>query len=309
MITTSDALLESVKRACTAPDYQARLEDSDILAMADEVISGVLIPLIINSNAELLVRRDTITVVSGQREYQIPARAIGRTLRNIAYRTSATATPIQLNQVDLQDEATYANGTATTAVAFEGDYYLPLKAPTSGEFLVSYACQPSALCKSTDASLITNIDRVTGVISIATTLSGASTSTPCDFVSGRSGFNLKGLDATPADVSGTNIQFAVADIPTNLAVGDYLCTAGYTPVIPVPRELLSLLTVGVQGQVYQLLGDLEAAQAAQAKFADLYRTIPSILTPRLVGTTKKVGRSPFLNGSNSSITKQHLWRL
>jgi hypothetical protein len=291
MINTSNSLIESVKRACTAPDYQARLVDADILAIADEVISGTLLPLIVNSNASLLDRQETLAVTDS-RSYKVPYRSIGRTLRAAFYQTSSNSSKQKLSRVDSADSR---DGTVGSPIGlyFEGDDFVPVPKPSSGQFLLTYPCQPSSLVPVSSCSVISSIDRTTGVVSVSSALPGVTTSTPCDFVAGKAGYLPLGIDFIPLDVSGTNIQFNVSDIPSSLAVGDYVTLAGQTCVIPLPRELNTLLTLACQVQVFQLLGDLEAGSAAQAKFVELFKTVPSLLTPRLVGGSPRAKKSPF----------------
>jgi hypothetical protein len=66
-----------------------------------------------------------------------------------------------------------------------------------------------------------------------------TTSTPVDFVQNDGPYDILEIDQTITNISGTTLTFAA--LPDDLAVGDWICLAGQSPVLIAPRELQPLL--------------------------------------------------------------------
>ena len=79
---TSDLLTE-VRRAAMLPtSSNSATADADILAQADRAMQSSLVPLLLSTQEEYLVRKLTTTVTAGTAAYAVSRRAVGSRLRN-----------------------------------------------------------------------------------------------------------------------------------------------------------------------------------------------------------------------------------
>jgi hypothetical protein len=111
-------LLDGVKRRVLIPAQG--LSDDDILKFADEVISNDIVNLMISINQDFFVRFVEIPLVPGQTEYDIPYRAIGRTLREIKLKDSSTFLR-NVPMISIENASGFFQFTQTVGFYFRGD--------------------------------------------------------------------------------------------------------------------------------------------------------------------------------------------
>ena len=298
MIRTADDLLTSIKNGASIPANQIRFSDTMLLGFADEFTRGTIVPELIRLKSEILTVRETVTVTGSQR-YLIPARAVGRTLRAVFWDGESLR---PLDYLQWRDESG-----DPLMVGFEGNYFLPYPTPAStstGKLEIAYYCKPSALVKTSSAGKITSINSGSNLIQVASVPSSIVTGVSVDLIRGQGGNDILLRDAV-ATVSGTNITLSTA-LPTDLALNDYVCLAGYSPVVNMPEELASLLSKAVQIVVLEAQSDMEALQLAQASYKKLAENAYSATSPRMQGESDRLNPSPFLN--RSAIWRRNLWR-
>jgi hypothetical protein len=109
------------------------------------------------------------------------------------------------------------------------------------------------------------------------------------------------MDVVVTSVSGTQIFFTAADIPTDLIVGDYVALAQQSPVVQLPDEAVQLLETLTGMRVLQALGDYEAAKSNQVSAMQQEKDLLKILQPRIEGeSTKIISRNGLLRGRSMS---------
>lgn len=86
---TSNELIKSVKRTINIPNSQSAYTDEDILAFAHEEMMISMVPQIMEFHESYFVYRVLTPLLSNQSRYQIPSRAIGMRLRDVALSDSA----------------------------------------------------------------------------------------------------------------------------------------------------------------------------------------------------------------------------
>jgi hypothetical protein len=121
------------------------------------------------------------------------------------------------------------------------------------------------------------------VVTVVAVPSGMTTSTPLDVVRGRPGFDVLVADATPTNVTGTTITFGAGVLPSDTAVGDFVCFAEESPFPQVPAEAHPLLAQMTAADLLEALGDTEALAAAQAKVAAEKESVKNLLSSRIDG--------------------------
>jgi hypothetical protein len=308
----ADDLLRSVKRAITVPASQPLLQDPDFYELMDEIISSRVVPLLESLDEEYFVTVSSVALVDSQQDYDIPYRAIGRGLRDLQVEDSS-GNRRSIPKIALEDAQQYASGGDLVGFHFLGDKVRLLPRFTTAP---SYTLQmwwrlpPSKLQAASAAAKIASIS--TGVSETTYTCTSVpstiTSSTACDIVRARSGSPILALDKTPSSVSGTQIVFAAADVPSGVAVGDYISLAGCSPVIQnVPNEMMALLRSYASYRVLVAIGDFDAAKVVEGDIGYEEKNIKSLLQPRIEGEpTVIINRQGLVRG-NRVAAHRRLW--
>lgn len=277
-------LVSMVKQEVSIPEYQPRFTNDGLLLFADSVISGQVVPLLMSLNQELFVRKDTVPIVAGRAEYPIPSRAMGRVLRGVFFRSEAASKPVSLSQIPSEDQFE----SDVSGFCFEGDSILLNPARDSGSLILSYLARVSKLT-TTQYAEISSVNGST--LTLKSPLPGATTTMLVDVVKGRPGHTLLAIDASVSNVNGLQIELtndASTMPPCCIQAGDFLCVAGYSPVLGLPEELTPLVAKGVVVKVLEAQGDVEMLGAAQGQFKALLENVKSVCSPRLIGSPQKL---------------------
>lgn len=287
MTVTVDRFLRGVKRKASVPENQQLLEDSDILEMADDEIASDIVPMLISINEDYFVVEDQVTAVADQAEYDIPVRAIGRTLRDLKT-TDSGGTVRDLNLIPLEDEHIYTSQVTPGAFYFKGDKIVLIPAFTTTTATVNfwYQIRHSQLVELTDAGKVVNIS--SNVVTVDNVPSTFTTGAEIDFIQGVSGNNIISLDKTITNVSGSQLTFAAGDVPSSLVEGDYISPAETTPVLQVPDECQHYLELLTMKSIYHAIGDYEAQSMAERRLDTTRANLEKLLSPRIRGEPKKI---------------------
>lgn len=289
MTKTADDLVTAVKRRGSIVSAQVLLLDSDMLALADEVISLHLVPLLMRTAQDFFVTTTTTSLVAAQTDYDIPYRAIGRTVRDIKVLDSTGDTICDLPMVDIEEEHLYQSVAAPYAGYFKGDKLVIRPTPATGVTDVLkfwYPLKPSKLVLLADAAVVASTTSTTVVVSTipATFVTGET----FDFIQAESGNSIMGMDKTCTTVSSTTITFASGDIPTDLAAGDYVALDGQSPVIMLPDEAFPLLVTQTLQWCLNAKGDLEGANSLEALRKEQEKNLIDMVQPRQKGEVRPV---------------------
>lgn len=306
---SSEQILAVVKRAISVPASQPLITDEVILGFADEIIASRIVPLIESFDTEFFLQKVEIPLVGGQNEYQIPYRSVARGLRDIVLLDSNTNTR-SLPMLALEEINLYINSTSVAGFLFRNDKILLIpQVPqySANEFLrVWYRLSPSKLINTSSCAVVTAINLNTGgfdQITVSSVPDWAVTGALADCVAKKSGSAILGFDKAIQNVSGNVIYFSADDIPLDLAVGDYITPAEFSPVLnSIPNEAIGLVRSHICYRVLTAIGDYDAAQiifrqdipAEQKDFA-------SIMSPRIDGEpTIIINRRSLVRGNKFS---------
>lgn len=183
-----------------------------------------------------------ITTSASTLRYSIPTRAVAAGIKMLSgVDTSGNVWMLY----DYSDETN-----ARFGLSRNGDFYIEgnelvfYQSPPAGTLRVTYSRRLSELVLTTSAAVITGIS--SGTITIAatpTTGTGfATSSTSYDFIKVNPHFDILAMDKA-ATRSSTTLTFTASDVPSTLAVGDYVALAKQTPVCQAPLELHPLLAL------------------------------------------------------------------
>ena len=216
-----------------------------------------------------LVYKDYTPVV-GQSRYRLPARMYDG-VRDVCW-VDTDGREWLMTSIDLEDVPRLQNiGNAPTArecqFYLDGDYLRLHPAPgaVTGTLRVKYVLHPSKLVKTTSANVIditgagygVNVEGFT-----AWNISGTSQYNPdngaiSDVVAAGNSHSCLLYDA--AVESGLGIYAAAWPYDPLVSAGDYLCAAGYTPIVQLPDAALSYFVLRVAALCLDAADDAEGS--------------------------------------------------
>ncbi|HEY9661986.1 MAG TPA: hypothetical protein V6C65_26315 [Allocoleopsis sp.] len=279
---TTDYFVQQVIMKGTLPG--GRYENTEILASAYDVLLSQLVPLILDLREEYYVASESQAITAGTAEYPIPYRAFGLMLREVKRVYNGTIQ--NLSQIDPSEITSAAVGTPTSFY-LEGQSVVlyPTPQSTDGSTLkLSYYRTPSKPVLTTAAALITNIDRVTGIVTATPPTSWTSNDT-FDFVSQRNGH--KTLGTASATLTTVDMTFSLSDIPASLEVGDYISLTGEAPYLQMPDNSFGLMVQLTANEFLEDLGDAQPLQIGMGKAEQLKGIFVKSMSTRVLGEPKK----------------------
>lgn len=202
----SETLIDSVKRRINIPTNQNTFTDADILAFADEELALSLVPAIMSLHEDHLLYEQVSPLLPGQREYEIPYRAVGNKLYDLMF-MDTNGNFLPMSQTTWSDEPSY-NGAYTTNLIYA--YYvrnnriglLPtFNGISSGSLRFMYYIRPSGLVPSANVAVINSIDLTTGTIIFDNLPAAFNTTTLVDFYKFKSPHTILNIDVLPISVS------------------------------------------------------------------------------------------------------------
>lgn len=273
---TSERLIDSVKRRITIPTNQNTYTDADILAFADEELMLSLVPAILSLHEDYLLFSQDTPLQAGINEYVLPYRAVGNKLYDLQF-VDSNHNILSMSRTTVADETSY-NGAYTTNLTYAYSIMnnrvrlLPtFTGPSSGSLRFIYYIRPSALVPSNEIAVVTNIDPVTGIISVNAVPEAFSVTGKCDFYKAVSPNNILSIDKMPIAINTATktITFTPTDIPSELAVGDHVSLAAQCNIPQIPSDLHVFLAQKTAERILEAQGDLEGLKMAQAKSAEM----------------------------------------
>lgn len=305
MSVTSDQLVKGVKRRITMPASQSLLNNADILEVADSIISSRLLPLLESTNQEYFVRVVNVPLVANESEYDIPYRAAGRALREIKLRLSPTSIT-NIAMIALEDAQVYQPSSQTVGFYFLGDKIkLVPAAPSSitpGQSLeIYYRLPPSKLVPVSSAMQVVSV--AGNDVTVSYVPNTYTAGTLVDFIQGLSGNSIYDMDVAIQGIAGNVVSFATGAVPLKLIPGDYICLAGFSPVINfIPNECHSLIESYTAQRVCNIVGDFEGAGViTQTDIPTEEKYLKLLLEPRIDGEpTVIINRYGLVRGNKFS---------
>lgn len=295
MSYTADDLITSVRRRAKRPSASAddKISDTDILALADEEIGNTILPMMLRASEEYYVRYEDLTPDSNG-QVRIPSRAVAGAVRDIT-RLDDNGNEYSLPEIPLEDIGLYSRTNSSwwssrTGYTFIGDKIQLLPKDSTGTVRVWYAWRPGRLVKTTSSqvSIISSIQSATSLTAVAAPI---STGEACDVVQANPNFDLLVSNNGDTTVAGNAISFTTTGLSLytlDVAVNDYICVAGVTPIVHVPADMQHILTESVVVRCLMLAGDYEAMQYHESKLRQSTQNAMSMYDPRNKGETKKI---------------------
>jgi hypothetical protein len=280
---------------------QSTFTNDDFLELANEEISLGILPSMLRLHEDYLLYTEEVPLVSGQSNYSIPARAIGNKLREISFKDT-NGNIFEMTRIGVGDLPFY-NSTYSTNQVYA--YYIEnnevVLAPTitgavSGSLMMSYYLRPNALVLEDRSAKILSINTLTGTLivdAVPTTFSTADSngqSIKYDLIKSTSPFITSAASIIPSTINSVTkeIVFDPDDLPTGLAVGDYVNFEHESIIPQIPQDLHVVLAHRVATRCLEALGDAQGLQIANQKLAEMEQNTTNLIDNRVEDSPKKI---------------------
>ncbi len=289
-----DELLGKLKVRAQLPVSAGTWTNARLLeAMSDEAETW-LMPLLIRAKGEFLVKTQDIACVAAQADYRFNSRAAG--IREVS-RLLATGQVVPLEEMgpaQLTSMGAIQNvqGTPQYYTFKEGVITLyPVPGTgTTDSLRVKYHYRLNRMAVAADTTTISAIVGNTLTVGAVPSAMGSGANVKMDFIRATPIFDVIAFDQVPNSfsVSATSLVFA-AGVPTDLAVGDRVALARYTPFPNMPPELHICAALRAGSAAVASKGDKSLATSlmkeAEGKELSL---LSGILEPRSKGNSHRL---------------------
>lgn len=289
-----NALLTSVKQRSMNAENQNLLTDPDIVRIASEELQGTILPYIESVKNEYYVTNKDLTFVQGTSRYDIPQRATGTKLRDVCL-IDNQGNEVLLNYINPEDMkssfayAPYQFGFYPTDYSINLVLGNILGAANYSFVRMTYFRRPNTLCTtgvSGNAGRVVSFNTVAKTITLDFAPTTWTNSTTFDIINSMPPFQSRVDDAAISLIAGFVLTF-VDDLPSGLAVGDWVSEANFSPIPQMPVECHRLLECLTAARILQYTGD-PAFQVMQAMAEGMKKDLMQILSPRVDGSPRKI---------------------
>lgn len=284
MAFDSAYLLTQVKVKASPPE--GRYTDAEILQLANDCMISHVVPMIISLKEEYYVTSEDQNLTANVSSYPIPWRALGLSLREVKKIQDTNIIDLDRMSPEEITSTVVSNATRGFYIQAQDVVVYPTPSSTQDSIRLYYFLTPSKMVAVTDCAVITAIDTGTGVVTAAPPTTW-TTSSSLDFCSQRNGHKTLGSSVSPTAISTTTITFSTANLPSTLAVGDYVALAGETPYLQCPDVCFDLVVRLVSNELLESMGAQAELQAGIAKADKLQANVVSLLTNRVTGAPKR----------------------
>lgn len=288
MTVLYDDIVAGAKSRAIFATNQITLDEPAVFNFLNDIVRLETVSLIDRVNQEFFVRATIIPLVDNTSEYRIPYRSMGRTIREIKWYDSSSNRYRNMPLIKLEDANMYINFSSQ----FFGFYVMGDKivvvpevgddVPANYNMKVWYKLIPSKPCALTDSAVVVSVSSPDVVV--ASVPDNLSVGSQIDFISGQAGCEIYEFDKTITNISGTTLTFAAADIPTDLAAGDYISLRQTSPVLNmIPDEAQGFIENCLAKLIVKSLGDEIGAQAIEPDIAVQRESLLKMIAPRIIG--------------------------
>lgn len=229
---TSEELISALKIKGSFPTSNDLFSNSDFLVLFNMQMKLDIYPIMLKLNEEYFLQSKDFTITQGA-TYRIPRRAIGSNIRDLSV-VDSNGNYTKINRLFEEDRARGSSGyyMLRNSVELSNDF-------TSDTLRMKYFGRPGELVLTTSCAQISSIDTSTNEVVVSSVPSSMINGSVIDFVQNNNPYDLLNYDVSITSLSGTTIGFA--DIPNDLAVGDWIAFANQSPVPQLPEEMHPVL--------------------------------------------------------------------
>ena len=292
MGTTTLSLIESVKLRGSFPTANNLFSNSSYLQILNDEMMNQVVPLIQKLNADFFLAQSDSQVSANVNKYRINKRAIGSLLRDIQI-VDAAGNSRGLPRLQEEDRLSDTQGDFGYYIQSNQIILSPMPVNSQYSLRQIYFRRPSKFVLPTACAQITSIDTGNNQVVVSSVPSAINNGIEIDFVQNNSPYDLLAQDYIVSGISGTTISFS--SLPSDLAVGDYICLAGETCVPMVPEELVPFL---VQSALCVCLSSKKdkSVELELQKLEMMKQSLVDMMAPRVKSSDVKIkNRNSILN--------------
>lgn len=269
-------MISALKIKGSFPTSDDLFSDADFLVLLNMAKNIGVHAILMRLNDEYLLQTKDYTMAAST-TYRLPTRIIS--VRDLTIVDGAgNVTPI--NRCFEEDRGSGKSGYYIVRNSIELSSDL-----ISGTLRVKYFARASKLVLTTDCGQITSIDTATNSVVVGSAPSTFLNGTYIDMVQNNNPYDMMSMDQAITTVAGTTLTFA--SLPTDLAVGDWICIANQSPVLMAPEELHVYLIQ--QALVDSLASKKDKAyEIAKADLLEMKDSIINMLDPRVNNSSVKM---------------------
>jgi len=291
MAFTTTELIAAIKQRGTIATATGRFTNAVLLALADDEIRSGILPKLIGNQREEFFKHNHDVALNATGLYKIPSRSTAAALADLKL-IASDGREYSLKQIREEQITDFDfSPIGQDAFFFRGNsVQLVPRAPAGYATLrFGISIRPSQLTVPAEAARITEIDTVTKIVTCSSVPTTFTASTLLDLVNSKPHFDLHAMDLDPvAVVTGTNGTIEFAALPLDLAVGDYVCLAGFSPVAQIPLEFHAILAQRVANIAMRVLGDFNGLKAGLAAVEEMEVAVAALTSPRISDEPKKI---------------------
>lgn len=286
---TTTGMIADIKRLGILPDAQSLFLPADIVRMMTNELRAVIVPLIMNLKQEYLVASYDSALTVGQAAAFIPERAIGLKLRDVVLVDSGRQ-EIPLRRYEPEDLKEGWQVASMRGFIVDNDQIIFLPA---GQDVSIYTLRqrifrrPNELVQASQAARITAIDTVNKKVTCASIPSAFTTALVYDFIKGKPSFRAHAEDQVLTTILGFDLTFAAA-LPTDLAVGDWVAEAGFSPIPQIPVDIHPLLEQRTIIKILEGMKDATGLGLAKDAYQAMVDSLTTLINPRVDGSPQKI---------------------
>lgn len=292
---TTSTLIDSVKRRAMIPETQQTFQEADFLAFANEELDIGIIPHVLSYHQDFFLHTELVPIIPNQSRYQLPSRAVGNKLREVAYQDTS-GNIFEMSRIGIGDLPSYQNNViqnSFTLFYIEGSELVLVPETGSspiGSIRFSYYLRPNELVDESRVAIVTGINFTTGDISVASVPTNITLGQTLDIIQTKDPHETMSLDVYPTAINSITkvISFNPSDLPPKLAIGDHIALSGETIVPQVPSDLHSMLAQRVAARCLEALGDMQGLQSANAKLSEMEVKTGMIIDNRVEDAPQKI---------------------
>lgn len=281
MAMTCDEFLETVKTLITVPSNQSLLDDEDILRLADFENRNTVTPLIESLNQDyFLTSSQRFPLQPNQSRYSIPARAVGRKLKDLVLTDSSNGY-WNFSLVGLERGHLIRFGEIPFGFRFEGDSVVIMPVPTATtDFGITfyYSATPGRYVKSAESAVVDSV--VGNDITFVSLPTAFSANRRVDGISSEGGSWFRFIGAKITNVTGNTLTLD-QEVPPEVVAGDYVSLTGESPVIQLPEEAIPLLLNSTSKRILAAISDFEGKNDIEQEIEQQKDTVAKLLQPRV----------------------------
>lgn len=290
---TADDLLAGVQVLAQISGAEGRITSQEVLNIGSAELASSIADLLQTAHGDRWIANDYDQAIQANvAGYRVPSRALASTILEVLLVDSAgNSTPV--DEIPASEASNYGAGqrlpfSGEHAYVWRGDKLVLVPTPTQATLTlrIRYPRQPSRLVfQSACAKVLSLADpTVTATAALPATFTNG---TLVDLIQGTPHGDVYLHDATLANVATPDFDIS-GGIGGDLSVGDYVCIAGETCVMPIPEAVYPFLEALVAHEVMMTIGDAAQRELSGNRVARRRQHAVSLLSPRNRTTGPKV---------------------